>query len=449
MQMIASDRHTFVIGLGATGMSCARFLQRCGRSFSVCDTRDNPPNFAAFKVEFPNVEVLLGPLDGSRLSAATEIILSPGLAKSDPALLQAASAGVPVRGDIDVFAEHADAPIAAITGSNGKSTVTTLLGDMAKHCGVKVAVGGNIGVPALDLLGQGAELYVLELSSFQLELVERLNAKCVTLLNISEDHMDRYESRLAYLQAKQRIFLGAECVVVNDDEPLSQPLVNSDMTVSHYGLNSMDINKLSLHGDRHGLQLMRGFDALIDVSEMHMSGSHNYSNALAALAMGAALGLPMTKMLEVLRTFKGLPHRCEWVRDLDQVTYINDSKGTNTGAAAAAIKGFGIELDDGAKIIWIAGGDAKAADMQPLALPAKQYVREAILFGRDANIIADALKDKVIVRQVEGLPSAVIEAKKVARPGDVVLFSPACASFDMFRNFEHRGDVYVEEVMAL
>jgi UDP-N-acetylmuramoylalanine--D-glutamate ligase len=449
MQMIASDRHTYVIGLGATGMSCARFLNGIGRSFSIWDTRENPPNLLAFQEEFPRVEILLGELDGARLSAASEIILSPGIAKSHPALVEAKSNGVKLRGDIDLFAEHADAPIAAITGSNGKTTVTTLLGEFAENCGLRVAIGGNIGTPALDLLGQGAALYVLELSSFQLELVERLSAKCVTLLNISEDHMDRYESKLAYLQAKQRIFIGAECVVVNDDEPLSQPLVHEGMKILHYGLNSMDLNKFSLNGDRYGLQLMRGFDALIDVNELCLSGSHNYSNALAALTMGSSLGLPMTKMLEVLRTFRGLRHRCEWVRDLNQVTYINDSKGTNTGAAVAAINGFAAELAPGAKIVWIAGGDAKDADMSPMVKPVAESVREAVLFGRDAGQIEEALQGAVVAHRVENLASAVKKAKKIAKPGDVVLFSPACASFDMFHSFEQRGDAFVTEVMAL
>lgn len=449
MQMIASDRHTVVVGLGVTGMSCARFLQRLNRSFSVWDTRETPPNADAFRAEFPDIELILGPLNAERLSRASEIILSPGLPKSDPALIAAQANGAKLRGDIDLFAEYADAPIAAITGSNGKSTVTTLLGEMAEKSGIKVAVGGNIGTPALDLLGQGAGLYVLELSSFQLELVEQLNAKCVTLLNISEDHMDRYDTKLAYLQAKQKIFLGAECVVVNDDEILSQPLLKAGMEILHYGLNSTDLNKFSLNEGRHGAQLMRGFDVLLDVSELHISGRHNYSNALAALAMGHALSLPMQKMLDALRSFKGLPHRCEWVRELNGVTYINDSKGTNVGASAAAINGFGSELRGEGKVVWIAGGDAKQADVEPLGKPLQSHARAAVLFGRDAQIIEDAVQGSVSVHRSDDLHHAVKAARDLAYPGDVVLFSPACASFDMFKNFEHRGRLYAEEVMTL
>lgn len=449
MTLIATDKQTYVIGLGETGMSCARFLTKIGRSFSMLDTRENPPNLDRFTREFPLAGIVLGDLDPERLSAADEIILSPGLDPKHPALVAAAEAGVRIRGDIDLFAEYAKAPIAAITGSNGKSTVTVLLGEMAKEAGRNVRVGGNLGVPALDLLSDDADLYVMELSSFQLELVNKLNAEVACLLNISEDHMDRYATKLEYLQAKQRIFRGAKTVVVNDDEPLSQPLRSKDMKIVHYGMNSLDLHKFSYSDERLGATLMKGFDALVDVSELNISGTHNYSNALAALAMGSAIGLPLDPMIRALKAFRGLPHRCEWVRQLDGITYINDSKGTNGGASAAAISGFGSQLDEGGKVVLIAGGDAKGSLLPELKAPLERFGRCVIVFGADKNVVREAVGEVVPVLEASDLHTAVKLAKEQALMNDLVLFSPACASFDMFRNFEERGDTFKAEVAKL
>ena len=449
MTLIATDKRTYVIGLGETGLSCARFLTKIGRSFAMLDTRENPPNLERFKREFPQAQLVLGELDAERLCAADEIVLSPGLDPKHPALVAAAESGVRIRGDIDLFAEHAKAPIAAITGSNGKSTVTVLLGEMAKEAGRNVKVGGNLGIPALDLLSDDADLYVMELSSFQLELVNKLNADVACLLNISEDHMDRYETKLEYLQAKQRIFRGAKTVVVNDDEPLSQPLRSQEMKIVHYGMNGLDLQKFSYSDERLGATLMKGFDALVDVSELNISGTHNYSNALAALAMGSALGLPLDPMIRALKAFRGLPHRCEWVRQLDGVTYINDSKGTNGGACAAAISGFGAQLQDGGKVVLIAGGDAKGALLPELGLPLKRFGRCVVVFGADKNVVRQAVGETVSVFEASDLHAAVNIAKEQALANDVVLFSPACASFDMFRNFEERGEVFKAEVAKL
>lgn len=449
MALIASDKHSYVVGLGETGLSCARFLAKLGRPFSMLDTRDAPPNLDRFKSEFPETKLVLGELEASTLVLADEIILSPGLDPKHPALVQAAQAGVKIRGDIDLFAEHANAPIAAITGSNGKSTVTVLLGDMAKEAGRNVRVGGNLGAPALDLIDENADLYVMELSSFQLELVEKLNADVACLLNISEDHMDRYASKLDYLQAKQRIFRGAKTVVVNDDEPLSQPLRAQDMKIVHYGMNGLDLNKFSYSDERLGATLMKGFEALVDVADLNMSGTHNFSNALAALAMGTSLGLPLDAMIRALKAFKGLDHRCEWVRQLDGVTYINDSKGTNGGACAAAIAGFGSQLEGDGKVVLIAGGEAKGALLTELKEPLARFGRSVIAFGADRDIVSAAVEGSLPVIHADSLHQAVTLAKEEAAAGDLVLFSPACASFDMFRNFEHRGDAFKAEVAKL
>lgn len=449
MTLIASDKHSYVIGLGETGLSCARFLAKIGRPFTMLDTRESPPNVERFRNEFPDIKLVLGELDASALSLADEIILSPGLDPKQPALLAAADAGVKIRGDIDLFAEYANAPIAAITGSNGKSTVTVLLGEMAKAAGRNVRVGGNLGTPALDLIDESADLYVMELSSFQLELVEKLDADVACLLNISEDHMDRYATKLEYLQAKQRIFRGAKTVVVNDDETLSQPLRAQDMKIVHYGMNGLDLNKFSYSDERLGATLMKGFEAIVDVADLNITGTHNFSNALAALAMGSSLGLPLDAMIRALKAFKGLPHRCEWVRQLEGVTYINDSKGTNGGACAAAIAGFGSQLQGDGKVVLIAGGEAKGALLPEIKAPLERYGRVVIAFGADSDIVSAAVGDSVPLINAETLEQAVAHAKAQAQAGDLVLFSPACASFDMFRNFEHRGDAFKAEVAKL
>lgn len=449
MTLIATDKHTVIVGLGATGLSCARFFEKIGRKFSLVDTRSNPPNLKTIQSDFPDVNISLGALDSDALLHANEVILSPGLDPRHPAIQEAKKAGVRVRGDIDVFAEYAKAPIAAITGSNGKSTVTTLVGDMAKAAGKRVMVGGNLGIPALDLIDDTAELYVMELSSFQLELVDKLNADCACLLNISEDHMDRYNSKLEYLQAKQRIFNGAKTVIVNDDEPLSQPLLSQQMKVVHYGLLGLDLNKFGYSDERLGAALMKGFETLIDVNELKIAGKHNYSNALAALAIGSVIGLPLDAMLSALREFPGLPHRCEWVRQLNGVNYINDSKGTNGGATAAAIEGFGARLEGNGKVVLLAGGEAKGAELKELSKPVADFARCVILFGADSGVIEKAIEGSVPVIYADDLAHAVRLGFDQAVANDLVLFSPACASFDMFRNFEHRGDVFKSEVASL
>lgn len=447
MNTIATDKRTVIVGLGQTGLSCARFLRDQQRTFILMDDRQAPPNIADISQEFCDYPIVLGQLDSSVLNTASEIFLSPGVALSRPEIQEAIASGAKVRGDIDLFSELANAPVIAITGSNGKSSVTTLVGEMARKNGTRVAIGGNIGVPALSLLSDEVELYVLELSSFQLETTEKLNATAVTLLNISEDHMDRYPSKMAYLQAKQRIFFGANTVVINDDEALSQPMMRSDMRLIHYGLNGQDLNKFSVSDGQGEAYLTKGFDQLLSVAELGVKGRHNVSNTLAALALGSVVGLRMNAMLDAAKEFKGLAHRCESVRTVNGVDYVNDSKGTNAGASVVAISSFGCQARG--KVLLIAGGEAKGADLSPLSQPMAQYGRAAIVFGRDANVVADALAGVVDVKRVNTLQEAVSVAHADAQEGDVVLFSPACASFDMFENFEQRGRLFCDEVRAL
>ncbi len=445
--LIASDQFRIVVGLGKSGMSLVRHLARRGLPFAVADTRVNPPELATLKAEYPDVQVRCGELDVEFLCTASELLVSPGLAISTPALQEAAARGVKLSGDIELFAREAKAPIIAITGSNAKSTVTTLVGKMAVAAGRTVAVGGNLGTPALDLLADDVELYVLELSSFQLETTEQLNAEVATCLNISEDHMDRYSGLPAYHQAKHRIFRGARQVVVNRDDRLSRPLVADDLPTWTFGLGKPDFKGFGLFEEKGEKYLAFQFDSLMPVRELKMRGAHNQSNALAALALGHAVGLPFEPMLETLRQFVGLPHRCQWVGQRGDVSYYDDSKATNVGAALAAIEGLGADIDG--KLVLIAGGDGKGADFSALRAPIARYCRAVVLLGRDAQRLADALADATTLVHVATLGEAVQRAAECAEAGDAVLLSPACASLDMFKNFEERGRLFAAAVEAL
>ncbi|MDD1507011.1 UDP-N-acetylmuramoyl-L-alanine--D-glutamate ligase [Pseudomonas sp. CNPSo 3701] len=447
MSLIASDQFRIVVGLGKSGMSLVRYLARQGVRFAVVDTRANPPELSALREQFPQVEVRCGELDVEFLSRASELLISPGLAVATPALQEAAKRGVKLSGDIDLFARAAKAPIVAITGSNAKSTVTTLVGEMAAAAGRKVAVGGNLGTPALDLLADDVELYVIELSSFQLETTELLNAEVATCLNVSEDHMDRYADLPAYHLAKHRIFRGARQVVVNRDDPLSRPMIADQVPCWSFGLGKPDFKRFGLLEENGEKYLAYQFDALLPVRELKVRGAHNQSNALAALALGHAVGLPMAAMLETLKQFTGLAHRCQWVGERAGVSYYDDSKATNVGAALAAIEGLGADIDG--KLVLIAGGDGKGADFSSLRKPVAAHCRAVVLLGRDADKLAAVLDGAVDIIRVDSLQAAVEQAAAIAQSGDAVLLSPACASLDMFKNFEERGRLFAQAVEEL
>lgn len=446
MSVIVSDRRTLVVGLGKTGLSCVRYLSEKGRDIAVADSRQNPPGLQELQTGWPDVPVYLGEFDSAVFAGFNELVVSPGISIAEPAIAAAALKGASIRGDIDLFAEAADAPIIAITGSNGKTTVTTLVGEMAKAAGRKVQVGGNIGTPALDLLGQGADLYVLELSSFQLETTNELSAEVATVLNVSDDHMDRYPDKMAYFQAKQRIYRACKNAVVNLDDALSTPMARDTLRFVCFGFNRVNPETFSTRDDDQGIWITFGFDNLLLADELKLLGRHNISNVMAALALGQAGGLPMKPMLEVAKAFRGLPHRCEFVRNLNGVDYINDSKGTNVGATAAAIDSL---VPEQGKVVLIAGGDGKGADFAPLAEPVARHCRAVVLIGRDASAIADILPEGVVVIKSESLAAAVSEARRQAESGDRVLLSPACASFDMFRDYNDRGDQFRALVEAL
>lgn len=444
-QLIATSSHTAIVGAGVTGVSVARFLARRGQRFTLLDTRVDHPQRAELESEFGKNRLFFGPLNVEQLARAEEVVVSPGVPLSTPELQQARNAGARVVGDIDLFVHYAKAPIVAITGSNAKSTVTTLVGEMARDAGVKVAVGGNLGTPAMDLLADDIELYVLELSSFQLEGVPKLGAKVATILNLSADHMDRYPDLPTYHQTKLRVYYGAEQVVYNSQSVLTQPPMSAGAVPITFG-GRAEFRRFGTIEEDDGPWLAWQLDPLMPASELKIKGKHNIDNALAALALGYAAELPIDSMLETLRRFPGLPHRCEWVAEIDGVNYFNDSKGTNVGAAIAAIEGLAPAKG---KVVLIAGGEPKGADFSELRKPVEKSVRCAVLIGRAAEQMAQVLADRTDLQFAESLTDAVEQARTRAEPGDVVLLSPACASFDMFTDYRDRGDQFRRAVEAL
>lgn len=443
--VIASNANTVVLGLGVTGLSCARYLARCGRAFTVVDTRSEPPGLDELLSELPHVPVFLGDVPAAVVENAGELVVSPGLSLGEPLVLKAIAAGVDVVGDIDLFMREANAPVVGITGSNAKSTVTELLGLMACESGLNVAVGGNLGTPALDLLSDDCELYVLELSSFQLERAGQLNLAVATVLNVSEDHLDRHGSLQNYHRAKHKIFMGCEAVVVNKNDSLTTPLVAPSVDVIAWGMGEPDLGGFGVRRDDGEECLCYQFETLMPVSDLGLLGRHNIANALAALALGKAVGLQMSAMLKVLREFQGLEHRCQPVAEIDGVSYVNDSKGTNPGATEAAIRGLGVEKN----IVLIAGGVGKGADFSQLCESVAAHCKLLILIGEAAAEMRESLKQCTETVIVGSLESAVSTAAQSSVSGDYVLLSPACASFDMFSSYNERGEVFVRAVSEL
>ncbi|MFM1885350.1 MAG: UDP-N-acetylmuramoyl-L-alanyl-D-glutamate synthetase [Pseudomonadota bacterium] len=436
-----------IVGLGSTGLSVARHL--VARGWQVCgtDTRSAPPALAALQALAPAARWSTGGLDAALLQDADCVVVSPGLGHSDDFFSAARRIGLPLWGDIELFARSAPAArVVAITGTNGKSTVTTLVAHMAQQAGLAVRAGGNLAPPALDLLeGTAVDLFVLELSSYQLETTASLRPVCGTVLNITPDHLDRYADTAAYAAAKARLLPWCGTAVVNADDPcvagmatgaarrVPFTLAGPAMEPQGYGL---------VHRDGQPW-LARGTEALLPVAAMRITGLHNAANALAALALGEAAGLPLPAMLEALRSYRGLPHRVECVAERNGVRYIDDSKGTNVGATLAAVAGLEAPLR------LILGGDGKGQDFSPLRAACAGKVRQALLIGRDAAAIGAALHGSCETLHCGSLEEAVRQAAAVAEPGEVVLLSPACASLDMFRDYKHRGEVFAAAARAL
>ncbi len=438
-----------VAGLGKTGLSIARYLRRNNKTFVVFDTRQDAPSLAEFKAAFPDIPVHLQTVPDEVLSQVTDIIASPGLSLDTPFIKQAISSGISVYGDIECLARETHAPIVAITGTNGKSTVTTLVGEMAKAAGFNVAVAGNIGTPVLDMLDDEHQydLWVLELSSFQLDLTYSLSPIVSTILNVTPDHLDRHHTLDAYVQAKQRIYHQAKVALYNREDALTLPHETTEQNVISFGGDVSQVGNWGLINQQGTVYLAKGVDCLMPVESLLIKGVHNWLNALAACALAEAAGISQQYIITVLKTFAGLPHRCQWVRSLDGVEWINDSKGTNVGATISAINGIGGAMQG--KIVLIAGGQGKGADFDELTQPIADFVRSVVLIGEDADKMEAALVNVVPIVRASTLDNAVALARTCAKPGDVVLLSPACASLDMFRDFNHRGELFASSVNGL
>ena len=426
-------RNVVIIGLGITGLSCVDFFLGQGVTPRVMDTRVSPPGQDKLPAQ---VACHTGSINSDWLMAADLIVASPGIALAHPALSEAADAGIEIVGDIELFCREAQAPVVAITGSNGKSTVTTLVGEMARAAGWAVGVGGNIGLPALTLLKSPAQLYVLELSSFQLETTHSLKAAAATILNVTEDHMDRYPLGMQqYRAAKLRIYENAAICVVNADDGLTMPVRGADRRCISFGV---DLGDYHLTRQQGSTWLRARGEKILNTAEMKLVGQHNYTNALAALALADAVAIPRASSLKALTTYSGLPHRFQLVHEARGVRWINDSKATNVGSTEAALQRLQV-----AGTLWLLlGGDGKGADFSPLARYLQGDNVRLFCFGRDGDALA-ALRPDVATR-TETLQQAVAQIAAAAQAGDMVLLSPACASLDQFRNFEQRGDLFAQ-----
>jgi len=446
--MTATAKRILVVGLGKTGLSVLRYLDQQDVELAVTDTRAKPSGLSGFEPYVNRVAAFLDGFDQQAFASADEIIVSPGVSLAEPLLVQARQNGVPIYGDIELFVRTAQAPVIAITGSNGKSTVTSMLAVMGRQAGRQILAGGNLGTPALDLLSEPVpDFYVLELSSFQLESTPSLNACVAVVLNISADHMDRYDSLGEYADIKERVYQGDGVLVINDDDARVVAMATDtqpDRKRLHFTMvtpaNDNTFGLVNMAGEDW---LVQGKHALMPVTELRVRGRHNVANALAALALGSAAGFPEQAMCQALREFPGLPHRSQYVATINQVDWYNDSKGTNPGATQAAIEGMP------AQVVLIAGGESKGADFSSLREVASKKIRAAVLIGRDAAVLADALQGVTEIVFAENMEQAVSVAVEQAEAGDDVLLSPACASFDMYQDYQQRGDDFVSCVRAL
>jgi len=464
-----NGKKVLVLGLGETGLSMAKWLAGRGAHLRVADSRVQPPGLAELRAALPSslpaAELHLGDWRDHSFEDVDLIAISPGVPRSMPQVRRALEHGVPVIGDVELFAaalpavgEPGRPRVIAITGTNGKTTVTALTGAMCRAAGLDVEVAGNISPAVLDALAareaskqkgdRTAEAWVLELSSFQLESTESLSADAAVMLNLTEDHLDHHGGMQAYGAAKARVFQGAGVQVLNRDDPASLAMAQHGRRIVTFGLNapdsdSTDFGLVDVNGEAW---LAEGRDALIAAKDLHIAGRHNAANALAALALCRAIGLPRAPLLAALHEFRGLPHRVELVGVYAGVRYYDDSKGTNVGSTVAALAG----LSDGkAKVVLIAGGEGKGQDFSPLKAAAARAARAVVLIGRDAPLIERALAGSgVVVTHAADMEGAVSAAARHAQPGDAVLLSPACASFDMFRNYAHRGEVFRAVVEA-
>jgi len=447
-----SNRISVIVGLGSTGLSCAKYFASKGKPYKVVDNRDDPPGLSALIEQFPATEYEVGGFFLDTFKNARELVVSPGVSLNTSEIVAARCAGVPVTGDIDIFSKLVTTPIIGITGSNGKSTVVSILAEILKKAGKKYGLGGNLDganfKPALDLLGEGKkDFYVLELSSFQLETTEKLSAEVAAILNLSPDHMDRYETIEEYHRAKLRVFNGCKQVLINRDDDYSYPQKKLGLPVWDYGFSRPGANGLGLLEEDGDQYLAFQFEKLVSVNELKVFGQHNIKNVLAAAGLAMSLGIDMKYIRAAIKEFEGLPHRCQWVANIRGVEFYNDSKGTNVGATMAAVEGLG-QIISG-HILLIAGGLSKGADFRPLVQMINRWGKEVILIGQDAVEMAAKFDNDIQTYFANDMQDAVSVALEHAAPGDAVLLSPACASFDMFQNFQERGQAFIQSVGRL
>jgi UDP-N-acetylmuramoylalanine--D-glutamate ligase len=454
--MELANKHVLVLGLGETGLSLVRWLSAQGARVRIADSRNFPPGLESLRAQFPLADVRCGFFRSELLDDVDLVAISPGVPVAEPLVQRAMERKIPVVGDIELFArdlpKEGTPKIIAITGSNGKTTVTSMIGAMCRAAWLDTEVAGNISPAVLDVLldrdGKQPEVWVLELSSFQLETTWSLSADAATVLNISEDHLDRYADMYGYIAAKSRIFRseGQHGVqVLNRDDAESSRMALLGRNCVTFGLSTPPTGKDwgITHADGD-FWLVQGMLRVMKASELQLNGQHNIANALAALALCRAIGLPLEPLVQALREFKGLPHRVEKVAEIGGVSWYDDSKGTNVGATAAALSGMGQPT------VLILGGDGKGQDFSPLNQPVAQYARAVVLIGRDAPLIEQALQgcNKPLYHAAD-MAEAVHLSASLAQAGDAVLMSPACASFDMFRNYVHRAQVFIAAVQAL
>ncbi|KAF3977784.1 MAG: UDP-N-acetylmuramoyl-L-alanine--D-glutamate ligase [Methylococcales symbiont of Iophon sp. n. MRB-2018] len=438
---LSEKSKVLVVGLGVTGFSVAKFLQENHIQYAVVDSRDHPPLNDTLLQTFPNTAVFTGGFDQAAFDVVTHLVVSPGVSLQEDCIKKAVLAKARVVSDIDLFACATDKPIIAITGSNGKSTVTSMLGDMGNRSGMNTAVGGNLGVPALALLDDSIDLYVIELSSFQLERTTVLNATAATVLNISPDHLDRYQNLKEYVQEKQKVFAGNGVMILNNDDSIVQGMIEANRKKLTFSIQSN--TGFHLQHRQGEIWLMDEKKPLIKQTELPLKGMHNVANALAALALGKAVGLNALSMCHALKDFKGLAHRMQCIATVKGVNWVNDSKATNIGACIAAMQGYQ------EKIVLIAGGDAKGAEISKLIPTIKEKAKCVVLMGKDTEKIKQAIDGCVPSYQAKTIKEAVQIAATMAEVGESVLLSPACASIDQFKNYQERGEQFTAAVMGL
>jgi len=455
MSLIAQlkNKQVLVLGLGITGLSCVRYLTKQGINFTVNDSRSCPVDSKWFKQAYPDIKLVTSKWDNNLIAQADIIIVSPGIDLKQPDIAEHLTEQCQILGDVELFfqvlTEHKKQPdVIAVTGSNGKSTVVSLLVHMANKLNIKAQLAGNIGVPVLDtlnnVLADKTRCLILELSSFQLETLHSMRATAATVLNVSDDHLDRHIDLITYQSIKHHIYKQAHHIIFNRDDALTYPKkVQNYQDITSFGSDTAAADEFGLADSPQGLQLMLGSQALLPLTKLPLTGIHNALNCLAALALGRKLGWNINAMIDALITFKGLAHRCEQIASNDDIIWINDSKATNVGATLAAIEGLALVKNRDQKLILIAGGDGKGADFSPLKKVINDDVDLLITLGKDGDKLASL---KTNTQSVASLAQAVKQAKQHAQAGDIILLSPACASIDMFKNFAERGELFVQEI---